>query len=81
MNRFIHMATGRVRKIFTPLAGCGIRSMWLIFQTEMLIYQSTANLGVKTLFREIAHRFDTEIRKILVGSLYGNKHSTFRSGP
>ena len=35
------------------LVGCGIKSMWLIFKIEMLIYLSKANLDEKILFGKI----------------------------
>ena len=40
-------------KMFTPLAGCEIRSTRPTFKTEILIYQSKANLDEKILFRNI----------------------------
>ena len=36
-----------------------------IFETKMLIYQSKANLDVKTLFGNITHPIDPEITKML----------------
>ena len=33
------------KKRFTCLAGYGIKSMWPIFKTKMLIYQPKAKLG------------------------------------
>ena len=56
-------------------------SMWLIFKTEMLIYQSKANLDGINLFRKITHRLDPEIRKMLVIDMFGNENSTFHCGP
>ena len=32
------------KKRFTCLLGCGIKGIWAIFKTEMLIYQSEADL-------------------------------------
>ena len=43
------------KKKFTRLAGCGIKSMWPIFKTEMLLDQSKANLDLKILFCMITH--------------------------
>ena len=51
-----------------------------IFKIEMLICQSKANLHMKTLFDNIPHLVDPEIRKMLVKSMFGNKNSTFHSG-
>ena len=36
--------------MFTRLVGCGIKSMWLEFKTEVLIYQSKAKLAEEILF-------------------------------
>ena len=63
------------------LAGCGIKSMRPIFKTEMLIYQSKDNLDEKILFGSIPHLIDPETRKMLVKGMFGNKISTFHSGP
>ena len=35
------------QKQFTLVAECGIKSMWPVFNSEMLIYQSKANLDEK----------------------------------
>ena len=43
------------QKKFWRLAGCGIKSMRPIFKTEMLIYQSKANLDEKILFGNITY--------------------------
>ena len=51
-----------------------------MFKTEMLIYQSQANLDGESLFGKIVHRLDPEIRKILVKGMFGNKDSSFHSG-
>ena len=40
--------------------------MGLIFKTDMLIYQSKANLDHKILFVKITHHLDLEIRKMPV---------------
>ena len=50
------------------------------FKTEMLIYQSEANLDEKTPFGNIPHLIDPEVRKMLVQGMFGNKNSTFHSG-
>ena len=63
------------------LEGCEIKSMRPIFKTEMLIYQSKANLDEKILFFKIAHQLDSEIKKTLVSCMFGNKNSTFHSDP
>ena len=52
-----------------------------IFKTEMLMYQSKANLDEKILFGNITHHSDPEIRKMLVRGMFGNKDSSFHSGP
>ena len=44
-----------------------------IFKTELLIYQSKANLDEKILFDKITHQLDPEIRKMPVRGLYGNQ--------
>ena len=40
-----------------------------------------ANLDEKIFFGEISHHLGTEICKILVMGLFGNKDSSFHSGP
>ena len=52
-----------------------------ILKTEMFIYQSKINLDEKILFGSIPHLTDPEIRKMLVKGMFGNKNSTFYSGP
>ena len=52
-----------------------------IFKTEMLMYQSKANLDVKILFGNITRYLDPEIRKMLIRGMFGNKDSSFHSGP
>ena len=54
-------------KKFIRFAGCGIKSMWPIFKTEMLIYQSKANLDEEISFCKITHLSDPEIREMTVG--------------
>ena len=46
--------TGWIKQ-FTHLVGCEIRSMRPILITEMLIYQSKANLDEKISYGKIAH--------------------------
>ena len=58
---------------------CG--SMRPLFNNEMLIYQSTANLDEKISFGKIIHHLDPEIKKTLVNGKFGNEDSTFHSGP
>ena len=59
-----------------------MKSIWPIFKTEMLIYQSKANLDEKILFGKITHHLDPEIRTMSVRSLYGNQEFfMFHSGP
>ena len=52
-----------------------------IFKTEMLMYQSKGNLDLKILFGNITHHSDLEIRKMLERGMFGNKDSSFHSGP
>ena len=44
-----------------------------IFKTEMLIYQSKANLDEKILFGKIANLYHPTIRKMPGRGLYGNQ--------
>ena len=69
------------RKRFTHLAGCEIKCMRQIYKTEMLSCQSKASLDGKSLFGRIIHHLDTQIRKMLERSMFGNKDSTLHSGP
>ena len=55
----------------TCLAGCRIKSIWLIFKTEMLICQLKANVDLKVLCDIITHHLYPEIRKMLVRSCTG----------
>ena len=52
-----------------------------IFKTNMLIYQSKANLVEKMLFGNMTHLKGPEIRKMVERALYGNQNFTFHSGP
>ena len=54
-----------------------MKSMWLIFKTEMLIYLSKADIDVKILFGKVTHFIDPEIRKLLIMGLNENtkKHN------
>ena len=45
---------GESKKMFSRLEGCGIKSMWPILKTEMLIYESKAILDEK-FFGKIKH--------------------------
>ena len=47
--------------------------MGQIFNTELLIYQSKANLDEKILFDKITHHLDLKIRKMPVRGLNGNQ--------
>ena len=58
-----------------------MNSLWPIFETKILIDQSTANLDMKILFGNITHLRDAEIRKMLEKGLFGNQDSMFHSGP
>ena len=55
--------------------------MWLIFKTEILIYQFNANLDEKILFGKITRLVDPEMRKMLERGFYGHEDSTNHSGP
>ena len=49
---------------------------------KMLIYHLKANLNEKILSGEITRHLDPEIKKMLViRGMFGNKDSSFRSGP
>ena len=61
------------KKKLRRLKGCEIKSMRLIFKTEMFIYQSNVNLDEKILLGSIPHLTDPEIRKMLVKGMFGNK--------
>ena len=63
------------------LGGCGIKILALKFETEMLIYHLKADLNVKILFSNFTHYIDSEIWENPEKSLFGNKDSTFHSGP
>ena len=39
----------------TCLEGCGVKSMWQILETEMIIYQAKGNLDAKILFGNITY--------------------------
>ena len=52
-----------------------------IFKTEMFIYQSKVNLDEKILFGRIPHLTDSEIRKMMVKGIFGNKSPIFHSSP
>ena len=69
------------QKRFRHLEGCRVKSPGRIFKTKMLIYQSKANIKVKTLFREITYLMDPANRKVLVRGVYENENFTFHSGP
>ena len=49
------MSAGRVTKTLKRLAGCGIKNVWPIFKTEMLIHPSKDNCDEKNLFGKITH--------------------------
>ena len=72
---------GESKKNFRRLKGCGTKSMRPIFKTEMFIYQSKVNLDEEISFGSIPHLTDPEIRKMLVKGMFGNRNSTFHSGP
>ena len=49
--------------MFTRLAGCGVKSMPPIFETEMLIDHPKATLDEKILFGNIPHLIDQKLGK------------------
>ena len=49
---------GCATKKLTSLAGCQIKSTWLIFKNKMLIYQSKANVDVKIPPNDSTHPLD-----------------------
>ena len=51
------------------------------FKTDMVIYQSMADLYVKISFLKVTHLLHSEIRTLLVKDLFGNDHSAFCSVP
>ena len=57
----------------TRLAGCGIETIWLIFKTELLIYQSRANLKQTILFGKLTHHLGSAMRKVPIRSLHWNR--------
>ena len=63
------------------LAVCEIEIMRSIFNAQMEMYQSKANLGEKMLFDEITHHLDPEIWKMLARGMFRNMFSTFHRGP
>ena len=67
--------------MFTRLAGYGIKSVRLKFNTEMLIYHSKVNLDEKILFGNIPHLVDPEIGKMLVKGMFRIKNPHSISGP
>ena len=50
-----------------------MKSTRRIFKTKMLIYQSKANINVKTLFREDTCLMDPENQRVLVRMCMGTK--------
>ena len=58
-----------------------MKSLWATFKTNMLTYQSKANLDEKILFGKITNHLYPEIRKMLEGACFRIKNSTFHSGP
>ena len=70
-----------IKTTFTRLAGSGIKRMRPIFKTKMLIYHSVANLDEKILFGKITHHLGPEMGEMMVKGKFGNKDSTFHSGP
>ena len=68
-------------RVSTRLGRCDVKSMHLIFKTEMLIYQSRANSDVQILFGKITRLLDPEIRKLLVSGFVWNENSIFSLGP
>ena len=60
---FIYIYSNRVnQKKFTRLASCEMKITTPIFNTEMFIYQSKANLDEKILFGKVIHQLDPYIK-------------------
>ena len=51
--------------------------MQLIPKTEILIFQSTINVGIKVLYGKITLHFDREFRKMLVRGVHGKEDFIF----
>ena len=68
------------QKKFARFVGFGIKCIWPIFKTEMLIYQSKINLDEKILFGKITHLLDPEIRQNAGKGHVLEPYSTFHSG-
>ena len=60
---------GKIQKTFAD----SIPNKRPIFQVEMFIYQSKANLDEKVFFSKITHHLDPEIRKLLVNGTVGTR--------
>ena len=60
-------------KNFTRLTGYRIKSMWAMFETKLLIYQSKAKLDEINLFGKVTHFEDSTIRQIPVRGLYKDR--------
>ena len=78
-KKYCPLSVGHAK--FNRLSSYGIKGIWPIFKTEMFIYQPKVNLDEKILFGCILHLTDPEIRQMLVKGMFGNKNSTFHSGP
>ena len=77
-----YVITYRVtQKEFKRLVGYGIKSVWPLYITKILFFQSKAYLDEKILFGKISHHLDPEIRKLLVRRMFGNGTTIFHPGP
>ena len=70
-----HLVSGESKKVVTCLISDGLRSLWPIFKTKMLICLSKANLDENTLFGKITHHLDPEISKMLVRGTFHSKRT------
>ena len=57
-----------------------LKRMWPIFKTEMLIFQSEANLDKKIYFGKITRYLDPEVRKMLLRCMFRIGNSMCTSG-
>ena len=50
-----------------------MKSMRPMFETEMFIYESKANLNENILFGKITHHLDSLMRQMLLRGMFGNE--------
>ena len=81
LEKSVARILGESKQKFTLLAGGWIKSMRLIFKSEMLINQLKANSDEKIFFGKITHDLYPKVKKRLVHGKFGNKDSILHSGP